>query len=284
VINGKTYYQILGILEDAEDIVIRAAYKALAQRYHPDKWQGSAEEANRKMSEINQAHETLSDSVKRNEYDRTINRGEYQSEIRDEADTDDSMGADWKEVINYYPDLKEITASLRAISISLERTYKFILLEKKLFQERVSLAEQLERTYLEKYFGTNEMVLSFARFCIKQNNKNAAREVNKAINLLGSKIDPSLVIDKVISLNFPGGNVSKTRAAWKFLVTCEYERPDVNECELFVRSMGAVITNTGFFSKRLNIYLDNRSSYDIDANGLYQYAVNLASRLTRNKH
>jgi DnaJ-class molecular chaperone len=32
----KDYYRILGVLDDAEDIVIKAAYRALAQRYHPD--------------------------------------------------------------------------------------------------------------------------------------------------------------------------------------------------------------------------------------------------------
>ena len=35
MINNKTYYQILGVTPDAEDIVIRAAYKVLSQRYHP---------------------------------------------------------------------------------------------------------------------------------------------------------------------------------------------------------------------------------------------------------
>jgi len=29
----KDYYRILGVVEDAEDVVLRAAYKALAQRY-----------------------------------------------------------------------------------------------------------------------------------------------------------------------------------------------------------------------------------------------------------
>jgi len=33
----KVYYRILAILDDAEDIVIRAAYKVLAQKYHPHK-------------------------------------------------------------------------------------------------------------------------------------------------------------------------------------------------------------------------------------------------------
>ena len=41
--NEKTYYQTLGVTPDAEDIVIRAAYKALSQRYHPDKFKGSVE-------------------------------------------------------------------------------------------------------------------------------------------------------------------------------------------------------------------------------------------------
>ena len=61
----KDYYRILGVLDDAEDIIIRAAYKALAQRYHPDKWLGSPEEANRRMAEINEAYSVLSDPIKR---------------------------------------------------------------------------------------------------------------------------------------------------------------------------------------------------------------------------
>ena len=34
------YYAVLGVNPGAEDIVIRAAYKALAQRYHPDRFSG----------------------------------------------------------------------------------------------------------------------------------------------------------------------------------------------------------------------------------------------------
>ena len=36
----KDYYLILGVLPDAQDVVIKAAYKALVQRYHPDRFQG----------------------------------------------------------------------------------------------------------------------------------------------------------------------------------------------------------------------------------------------------
>jgi molecular chaperone DnaJ len=72
VINGKTYYQVLGVLEDAEDIVIRAAYKSLAAKYHPDKWSGDKQFANARMTEINIAHDCLSNSEKRRIYDEEL--------------------------------------------------------------------------------------------------------------------------------------------------------------------------------------------------------------------
>ena len=34
----KDYFAVLGVLPTAEDIVIRAVYRALAQRYHPDRF------------------------------------------------------------------------------------------------------------------------------------------------------------------------------------------------------------------------------------------------------
>ena len=65
----KDYYKILGILDDAEDIIIRAAYKALAQKYHPDKWSGDVNDANLRMAEINEAYQFLSDKDKKAKYD-----------------------------------------------------------------------------------------------------------------------------------------------------------------------------------------------------------------------
>ncbi len=52
-------YVVLGILPDAEDVVIKAAYRALAQRYHPDRWVGDAAEAHQRMTRINEAYEVL---------------------------------------------------------------------------------------------------------------------------------------------------------------------------------------------------------------------------------
>jgi hypothetical protein len=67
----RTHYDILNVSETAPDEVIRAAYKALAMRFHPDRNGGSAE-SRRVMQILNEAYAVLSDPVGRREYDRLL--------------------------------------------------------------------------------------------------------------------------------------------------------------------------------------------------------------------
>ena len=62
---SKNFYDVLGIQKDASEGDIRKAYKKLAIKYHPDK--GGDEE---KFKEISEAYSVLSDSQKRQNYDR----------------------------------------------------------------------------------------------------------------------------------------------------------------------------------------------------------------------
>jgi curved DNA-binding protein CbpA len=59
-------YRILQVDPLAEDFVIRAAYHALARRYHPDGLTPDPE----RMREVNSAFEQLSDDARRQQYDR----------------------------------------------------------------------------------------------------------------------------------------------------------------------------------------------------------------------
>src|SRR5215471_8075861 len=69
-VSNLDFYAILGVHPSAEDIVIRAAFKALAQRYHPDRFNGSKDEAHRRMANLTSAYETLADPARRRKYDR----------------------------------------------------------------------------------------------------------------------------------------------------------------------------------------------------------------------
>ena len=66
-------YFVLGLARDAGEAEIRAAYRDLVAKYHPDKHQGNPLEglAAEKMAELNRAYEILSDPDRRAEYDRS---------------------------------------------------------------------------------------------------------------------------------------------------------------------------------------------------------------------
>jgi len=55
----KDHYSVLGVTPASEDVVIRAAYRALMRRYHPDA--DSSSEAAERAREINEAYRVLSE-------------------------------------------------------------------------------------------------------------------------------------------------------------------------------------------------------------------------------
>jgi DnaJ-class molecular chaperone len=67
----KNFYEMLEVSCNASPEVIRAAYRALMEKHHPDKHsehlRASAEEMAR---DLNHAYAVLSDPQKRREYDR----------------------------------------------------------------------------------------------------------------------------------------------------------------------------------------------------------------------
>jgi curved DNA-binding protein CbpA len=62
-------YAELGVTPQAEPEVIRAAFRALAQRYHPDRQGGTSALWTAKMVRINHAYKVLSQPEERRAYD-----------------------------------------------------------------------------------------------------------------------------------------------------------------------------------------------------------------------
>jgi len=67
-----TLYEILGVPEDAKPEEIRAAHRAKAKLYHPDR--NKDPKALEMMKAVNEAYEVLSDSTKRAKYDAFLHR------------------------------------------------------------------------------------------------------------------------------------------------------------------------------------------------------------------
>jgi curved DNA-binding protein len=69
----KDYYKILGVDADADDKAIKAAYRRLARKYHPDV--STEENAEHQFKEVSEAYEVLKDKDKRAEYDMLRQHG-----------------------------------------------------------------------------------------------------------------------------------------------------------------------------------------------------------------
>ena len=195
MINGKTYYQVLGVLGTAEDLVIKAAYRSLSLKYHPDKWLNNPTAANKKMTEINAAYVTLGDATKRKKYDDELEQ-RYQSDAAsdlgeengDFADLYSEQNTAWDLANTFYPDLNKLHQHLNHTSAALAYIYKITLIENKSFEKRSEFAVKLESDFLKRFFGEDEDVICLAKVLIAGNRRDAAKYLNQIVKVMGTSV------------------------------------------------------------------------------------------------
>lgn len=73
--NHMDYYSILGVKSQATQKEIKAAYRTLAKRYHPDVVKDHPEQE-KKMYDIQEAYAVLGDEEKRKQYDESLKKNQ----------------------------------------------------------------------------------------------------------------------------------------------------------------------------------------------------------------
>jgi DnaJ homolog subfamily C member 7 len=68
----KDYYAIMGVDKQATPAQIKKAYRTLAVRLHPDRYDGDKEEGVQKFKDLGEAYTVLSDPQKRRRYDSGV--------------------------------------------------------------------------------------------------------------------------------------------------------------------------------------------------------------------
>ncbi len=216
--SAADHYQTLGVMPEAEQIVITAAYRALASRYHPDRWKGDKDEATRMMSKINVAYGVLGDPEKRKAYDAS--RGHSRSAFSEQTDeTEDAFeeaihdyDERWETACSVYPDLNKLRSTLAQTSRTLAFNFVVKILETKQFEKRDALAGQMERMFLERHFGTNPKILIYARKLIHIGARDAIKHLNKLVDVLGDEADADKIIQRVDSVYLAGQMKKRTEA------------------------------------------------------------------------
>lgn len=97
-----THYDNLKVSRMAPQEVIRAAYKALSQKYHPDKNPGD-EKAAKIMAIVNSAYGTLSDPLRRKEHDEWIAAEEWEVDWVESTRHEDGRSGDRGRSDDHWP-------------------------------------------------------------------------------------------------------------------------------------------------------------------------------------
>ncbi len=98
--------------------VIRAAYKALSQKYHPDKNPGD-EKAARIMAILNSAYGTLSDPQRRREHDEWIAAEEWEIEWLESTKAEEEAKKDEQYAPQWVPEPPQSSKFKRGVRMSL---------------------------------------------------------------------------------------------------------------------------------------------------------------------
>ncbi|MEE4238222.1 MAG: J domain-containing protein [Anderseniella sp.] len=183
---GKDYFAVLGVAPQADPAVVKAAYRALAKKYHPDRQQDGEERATQRFQELQEAYELLGDEERREQYLRYRERLRQQErssvETRYRPPIRLLLDDRWDHLVREHPELGRHHARFCFISHRLAQQFKLIVLGT---QKRCSfnkVAARMERQFYRKHFSYHRDLQLLARRLANRRKRHALRELAREIN------------------------------------------------------------------------------------------------------
>ena len=121
----KNHYDNLKVSQTAPIEVIRAAYRALTKKNHPDHNLGNPD-SHRVMTLINEAYDVLSDPIKRNKHDQWIqneNKKSNTSNVNEEVlkKKEKELFEETQRLGHFHPNFHEAKEQVEAVQREMEQ-------------------------------------------------------------------------------------------------------------------------------------------------------------------
>ena len=213
-------YSVLDVHPSAEFEVIKSNYRRLAKKYHPDICTGSKDEAERIMSDLNEAMRILSDKHLRHSYNaerpikgstfpdyEDFSEPGFESRMSDCVKKTNNLRKDandqkkskiysnekeiektFKKSCEFYPELDPLKQRLAKLSVSLSVAFMGRMLEGQEYAKAVTIFDQCRDKFLKKYFGSSPIVHLLAEYLFNkgtQRDRQTAMSLNKKIKSNG---------------------------------------------------------------------------------------------------
>lgn len=110
---------------------------------------------------------------------------------------------DWAIALRFYPDLTALEDRLSLIDPKIVADFRASLLASQQYPERQAVAYQIEQAYLEKFFGSDPLIVDFARDLLLAGKRDGAKELNGAIKVVGKSLSAEKIIEPLASKYLP---------------------------------------------------------------------------------
>jgi hypothetical protein len=171
------------VAADTPDVVIKAAFRALAKEYHPDRAHADSGDTDR-FIEIQAAYSVLSKPDSRSKYDAELE----EAFVAFAPSPPDMPGAGesrfpvpWSSEPHDAADIERICTRLSLYSEPLAQAFHEACLRGECGNDPWACAEEMENGFFREYFGEDPDIQAFARLLLLRSLTEAAASLNQLV-------------------------------------------------------------------------------------------------------